>query len=384
MPQKEKEELKSMSLGDHLEELRARLILALTGLVIGMVVCLFFGKVLIGVMSRPFNKEVEKLRTSRMAQSHNPQTSDQIQAVLVTHAPDQGYKTYQSHVSIKDLLTILENDTLQTPDSQNDPNENLMQPQRNTPPPMLQAAVIAHHPKTGFVVYATANQVANALEDLKQKGLLIDSAAGTTGLSEATAVIVALKPTEGFLVYMTTCMLFGIILTSPWLIWQIWAFVSAGLYKRERKYVHTVAPISGVLFVTGGLFFMLFVAPMMMRFLIRFDAAMGLRSFWSLQKYVNMVFSLTLVFGAAFQMPIALVFAERLGLVSLDAMRRNRKFVILGIVIVAAMATPPDPMSQLSLAVPLYGLYEASILFCRIWRARRKKNDSTYGPELRD
>jgi sec-independent protein translocase protein TatC len=133
-----------------------------------------------------------------------------------------------------------------------------------------------------------------------------------------------------------------------------------------------VAPISAVLFVTGALFFMLVVARLAMGFLVRFDAALGVQSFWSLQKYIDMVFSLTLVFGVAFQTPIAIVFAEMLGLVTIEMLTVNRKYVILGLTIVAAMATPPDVISQIALAIPLYGLYEASILFCRIRRKRLK------------
>ena len=86
---------------------------------------------------------------------------------------------------------------------------------------------------------------------------------------------------------------------------------------------------------------------------------------------MNMVLALTLVFGIAFQMPIAIVFAERMGLVSIKDLSRGRRFVILGLVIVAAMATPPDPVSQLALAVPLYALYESSILVCRFMRKRK-------------
>jgi len=239
----------------------------------------------------------------------------------------------------------------------------------------MQAAVISNHPQTGFVVYVAPNQLAEKVLELKEKGFLIQAgSAGTAPQTIPTATLVALAPTEGFMVYIKTSMLFGILLTSPWLIWQIWAFVSAGLYKREKRYVHTVAPVSAILFTTGGLFFMLVVAPLVMRFLIRFDALIGTQSFWGIQKYVTMVFSLTLVFGAAFQMPIAIVFAELLGLVTVEALAKNRKFVVLGIVVVSAMATPPDVVSQLALAVPLYGLYEASIIFCRIWRAKRKKN----------
>jgi sec-independent protein translocase protein TatC len=87
-----------------------------------------------------------------------------------------------------------------------------------------------------------------------------------------------------------------------------------------------------------------------------------------------MILGLTLVFGVAFQMPIAIVFAQIMGLISIDALAKARKFVILGLFIVAAMATPPDVISQIALAVPLYVLFEGSILICRFrqWRKKQK------------
>jgi sec-independent protein translocase protein TatC len=94
---------------------------------------------------------------------------------------------------------------------------------------------------------------------------------------------------------------------------------------------------------------------------------------WSLQSYINFVLSLTLIFGLAFQMPIAIVFAEKMGLVTIKALASSRKFVVLGLVVIAAIATPPDVISQIALAVPLYVLYEVSILVCRISRKRKKQ-----------
>ena len=110
-----------------------------------------------------------------------------------------------------------------------------------------------------------------------------------------------------------------------------------------------------------------------MGFFIRFNERLALSSNWTFQSYMNMILALTLVFGIAFQMPIAIVFAERMGLVSIKDLGRARKFVILGLAIVAAMATPPDPVSQLALAIPLYGLYESSILVCRFMGKRKSE-----------
>jgi len=374
-----KEKLKSMSLGDHLEELRARLILAFLGLFMGIVVCLFFGKTLIGVMSRPFEKEIAKLEKKKLITIREKQMAAGVgkepQAVIVTYDPKNGYRTYTSFEAIGKLIEAL-HETEPTPEDPNDISPTDKADGEESP--LLEAMVIAHHPTESFMVYTTTKRLDRLRAEWDESGAIIEhSENGMTVGQPGTAQIVTHSPVEGFMVYLKVSMLFGLLITSPWVIWQIWAFVSAGLYSKEKKYVHVVSPISTVLFVAGALFFMLVVAPMVMRFLIRFNAAMGVGSLWSLQKYINMVFSLTIVFGAAFQMPIVIVFAERLGLVTVDALAKNRKFVILGLVIVAAMATPPDVISQISLAIPLYGLYEASILFCRIWRARSKKKEQS-------
>ena len=381
-----KEKLKSMSLGDHLEELRARMILAMLGLFVGMVVCLFFGKTLIGVMREPFEKETgkleekfRKLEEAKLVEIRKKQVAagigEQPQAVIVTYDPTNGYKTYTSFQVIGKLIESLQAEGSPPDDS------NGIAPTDKTDAedsPLLEAMLIAHHPTESFMVYTTTERLDRLRVEWAESGAIIEhSEDGTTVGQPGTAQIVTHSPVEGFMVYIKVCLLFGLLITSPWVIWQIWAFVSAGLYQKEKRYVHVVSPISTVLFVTGALFFMLFVAPMVMSFLVRFNAKMGVPSLWSLQKYINMVFSLTIVFGAAFQMPIVIVFAERLGLVTVETLAKNRKFVVLGLVIVAAMATPPDIISQISLAIPLYGLYEASIIFCRIWRTHSKKKDQS-------
>jgi sec-independent protein translocase protein TatC len=243
-------ELTSMSLGDHLEELRARLILIILGVVVGLIVCLFFGRFFVNLLIVPFAKAID--------------------------SPDV----------IRELQTI--------------------------------------------------------------------------------------QPAEGFLVYIKVCLFFGLLITSPWVFWHLWAFVSSGLYKHERKYIHIVTPISASLFIIGSVFFLMVIAPLAFGFFIKFNDRLALTSNWTFQSYINMVLMLTLVFGIAFQLPIAIVFAERMGLVSVEMLTKGRKFVILGLVIVAAMATPPDVISQIALALPLYALFECSIVFCRLTRKRKK------------
>jgi sec-independent protein translocase protein TatC len=168
----------------------------------------------------------------------------------------------------------------------------------------------------------------------------------------------------------------GLILSSPWVFYQIWMFVAAGLYAHEKKYVHTAVPFSAALFVAGALFFLLVVAKLTLGFLIMFNEdLLGARSSFTFADYISFVTMLMLVFGIAFQTPIAIFFLNRTGLVSIQSLRSSRKFVILGIVIVAAMATPPDVISQITLAIPLYLLFELGILISVFSERRRKAKE---------
>ena len=186
--------------------------------------------------------------------------------------------------------------------------------------------------------------------------------------------LLAIDVPEPFLVYLKASMVLGVLISSPWLFYQIWAFVSAGLYSHERKFVKMVAPASAILFVTGVLFFLVIIAPWVFKFFVRFNPGIDYLNYQpSLTKSVNFILTLSLVFGVAFQSPIAIVFSERMGLVTVQQLAKARKFVFLGCFVVSAMTTPPDVVSQISLAVPLYILFEGSIIVCRIWRRKRDK-----------
>ncbi len=195
-----------------------------------------------------------------------------------------------------------------------------------------------------------------------------------TKLSEAP--LVTLGPADAFVAYMKISLVAGLILTSPWVFYHIWMFVAAGLYPKERRYVYVAVPFSVLLFVTGALFFLFVVAPISLRFFLKFGVIIGVTPNWTLQKYVSFITTLMLVFGVAFQTPIAIFILNRTGLVSIRVLRRSRKYVLLGIFVLAAMATPPDVISQVTLAVPLYLLFELGILLSWLSERRKKKRDN--------
>ncbi len=186
-----------------------------------------------------------------------------------------------------------------------------------------------------------------------------------------------LAPADGFISYVKIALIAGFIISSPWVFYQIWMFVAAGLYKHERRFVYLAAPFSAVLFITGALFFMFIVAPVTLTFLIQFNEdVLNVRSQFTFAYYISFITLLTLVFGIAFQTPIAIYFLHRTGIVSTRALKKSRRYVILTTVIVAAIATPsPDPISQITLAVPLYLLFELGLLLGTIADHRQKKRN---------
>jgi sec-independent protein translocase protein TatC len=232
----------TMSLGDHLEELRMRILRALAGLVVGTIICLCFGRHIIDFIQRPYN--------------------------------------------------------------------------------MLPAGLKPEQP------------------------------------------LIVLAPADAFIGYMKIALITGLILSSPWVFYQLWMFVAAGLYSHEKRYVRSAVPFSAALFITGAMFFLFVVAPISLRFFLKFSEFINVAPNWTFQKYVSFITMLMLVFGIGFQTPIAIFFLNRTGLVSIKALRWSRKYVFLGVFVVAATATPPDVISQVTLAIPLYLLFELGILLC--------------------
>jgi len=190
----------------------------------------------------------------------------------------------------------------------------------------------------------------------------------------------SIAPADGFISYMEIAMIAGVVIASPWIFYQLWLFVAAGLYPHERRYVYLAVPFSAGLFITGALFFIFVIAPLTLRYLIWFNATvLGVTSNFAFPKYVAFIGTMMLVFGIAFQTPIAIFFLHKTGLVSIDTLRRVRKYVLLGIVVVAAAATPGgDPLSLFALAIPMYLLYELGILLsCFVGRKKASPNNQS-------
>jgi len=176
---------------------------------------------------------------------------------------------------------------------------------------------------------------------------------------------------EAFFTYMKVAFIAGIILTSPFVLFQVWAFVAPGLYRHEKRYVIPFVVAGSFFFVLGILFAYFVAIPVGFKFLLGY-ATDFIKPMPSMKEYLSFSIKFLLVFGLVFEFPVVLVLLARIGVVDAKTMARHRKYAILLIFVFAAVMTPPDIVSQLLMAIPLMGLYELSILLSRIFGKKKK------------
>ena len=157
----------------------------------------------------------------------------------------------------------------------------------------------------------------------------------------------------------------ALFIAMPYVLYQVWAFVAPGLYKREKRFAVPLVVSSIVLFYAGVAFAYFVVFPLMFAFLTT-TAPTGVQVMTDITNYLDFVLLLFFAFGIAFEMPVATVLLAATGLVKIETMTKNRGYVILGIFVIAAFLTPPDALSQTAMALPMWLLYEIGIVLSRI------------------
>ncbi|MBM3253402.1 MAG: twin-arginine translocase subunit TatC [Candidatus Omnitrophica bacterium] len=182
-----------------------------------------------------------------------------------------------------------------------------------------------------------------------------------------------ISPAEVFVVYIKVAFFCGIILASPVILFQLWQFVGVALTPTERRYIVLVVPASVILFFLGGIFAYFMIIPLGVKFLLGF-ATEYVVPMISINKYVNFIGILMLATGVIFELPLVILFLNGIGLVSPKSLRQNYKFVIVLMLIIAAIITPtPDIFTQLLVSIPMILLYEVSIWLAHLSNILRGK-----------
>lgn len=191
---------------------------------------------------------------------------------------------------------------------------------------------------------------------------------------------------ETFFTYVKVGLFAGLCLAFPVVASQIWMFVAPGLYRRERRAFLPFLFASPLLFIAGAAFVLYLMLPTAIRFFLSYQTpdgsggGLGIQLQAKVSEYLDFVMTLIIAFGLTFQMPVLLSLLGRVGIVSARYLRSTRRYAIVGIFAVAAVITPPDLFSMLSLAVPLVGLYEVSILLVALIERRRARDASIESP----
>lgn len=178
-----------------------------------------------------------------------------------------------------------------------------------------------------------------------------------------------------FSVHIWTSITVGFVVAFPYVLWQVWRFISPGLKAKERKYSTGFILISSVLFFIGVVFGYYVIAPLSVHFMLTYELSDFVETQPSIQSYIAYIRASTLASGILFELPIIIYFLTKIGLATPEGMRKGRKFALVGILIVAAIITPPDIASQVIVAIPVLILYEISIYISKFVLMRQKRRE---------
>jgi sec-independent protein translocase protein TatC len=328
----EEQSMPSMSFGDHIEELRARLILAILGLVVGAVIAFIpwppgwdmtLGKWVFERMQEPAK--------AALTEYHDRQAKERIAKAAAANAIT---RPFEVEIAAADFVKVLRKfwPELGEPATDGIDGQNVRLP----------------------LVYKQADWIA-----------------GVNQYTQRTEGPISLSPLETFMSFFLVGIVTGLVVTSPWVFYQLWTFVAAGLYRHERYYVMKYLPFSLGLFLGGVFLCFFFVLPYTLKFLLDFNVWLKIEPNLRLTDWMGFATFLPLVFGICFQMPLAMMLLERIGIFSVDDFKKRRKIAVLVIAVAAAAITPTgDPLTLALLAVPMYALYELGI------RMMSSKNES--------
>jgi sec-independent protein translocase protein TatC len=339
MPRLHNEDLfaeSTMTFGEHLEELRKYLFRALFGLMVGFAIGLYYGTDVVVFINRPV--------TEALGRYFQKQSKNRLH-----ESTEKGNSNPEQVKAIEDRTDILiDKNQMLADDVYLDPVE-------------LAAQLKSVYPEEFKNVPDPKK-----LENPDNPGGMLRLKLWHRLQDDPRTRTKSFGQPEAFAIYIKASLLVGAILSSPWILYQLWLFVGAGLYPHEKKYVRFYLPMSVGLFMIGAATAFFFVFGPVLDFLLRFNHWMGIDPDPRISEWLSFAMILPLGFGAGFQLPLVMFFLERVGIFTVENYLKQWKLSVMGIVVVAAVLTPPDPYSMSFLAGPLVLLFFGGILLCKL------------------
>jgi sec-independent protein translocase protein TatC len=180
--------------------------------------------------------------------------------------------------------------------------------------------------------------------------------------------------TEAFITYFKISVVAALFITAPVILFEFWMFVSPGLYENEKKYVYPFIFFGSLCFICGALFCYFVVMPNIYRFFVSYarDFVIPMPD---LKNYMGLTLKLLIIFGIIFELPLVAFYLSKAGIINPTMLRNKRRYAILAIFIISAIITPPDVVSMILVALPLWGLYELGILIAKMFGKKETLND---------
>lgn len=324
-----------MSFWDHIEILRLHLFRAIAGFVVALIAGLFLGQYAVEFIAAPVESQLAKFydrRVKDVEKKVQEGTDDRLKEINLPRQVEMRFKRGQ----LADALG------LKLPP--NGPED------------------------VDLEVY---------IQPLKVAGILA-AAMREVG---PRPTLKTLSVTEAFIVYFKVSIYVGLVIAAPWIFFQLWSFIAAGLYPHEKRLVHVYMPFSIILFMAGVCLCQFFVIPVAIDYLLSFNEWMNLEPDLRLNEWLSFAIMMPLIFGVAFQLPMIMFALYRVGIVDIEIYTKHRRIAMFLMAVVAIiLSASPDVFSMMSLTVPLWVLYEVGIIMCR-WSPRPKYEELEDEPE---
>ncbi len=330
----------TMTFGEHLDELRVALFRSVIGLVVGFLLGLLVAKPVVHWINTPL--------TRALNEHHATLSEERLKDLYGDSLPEDLRRFMQKERLVFDEVYLERTEA-----------ERLM--------------ADAPH---GFANVSTEDK---DLEDI-QLAPPSRSMIKTRIWRKAKTEVQALSTQEPFMIWLKAAFFSGLLIASPYIFYQLWSFVAAGLYRHEKRYVHIFLPLSLALFWAGALMAFFFAFEYVLRFLFSFNRTLDIQADPRISEWIGFVLFLPLGFGVAFQLPLVMFFLNRIGLVSIKAYLEKWRICILIIFVLSMILTPADPVSMLLMALPLTGLFFLGIAMAKWMPRGRNPFTEVYEP----
>jgi sec-independent protein translocase protein TatC len=331
-----------MTFGEHLEELRLSLVKAILSLVVGVLIGLLFANKVVEYVQTPLKNA---LRTYYSNMEGEKQFNLYIDDLKARGAPLPSDMKAAEQAFVERGLVL---------------EERFMDP--------AQLAVMLERVAPKAVDEATVPK--RSADEVPQVTDLVPFRIYHRVDDDPRVRIVGLRMEEPFVVYMKASIIVGILVASPFVFYFIWQFIAAGLYPHEQRYVRVFLPFSIGLFLAGAALAFFVVFRFVLAFLLSFYDWMGIDPDARISDWLTFVLILPLGFGISFQLPLVMLFLERIGIFTVRTYLSNWRISVLVICFLAMVLTPSDPYSMMLMATPLVGLFFFGVLLCK-WMPRR-------------